>query len=187
MKIKNDAKQFPTRHISIRVPWHDNAWNGTVCTNPARNTSCLKLKNIFESKDEKSEATIAGKSLQILDQSQFPPCVTERATFMADFSFTRLHNHPYKLQGKSTHEHFKPTSLHYPAFSTGALPFRWMMKKFVFGDPKKQEIGLVDHFPLQDVSEELEPTKEELVHGAENLALRQSRSGSHPLRPARNA
>ena len=25
---------LPLRHLSIRVPWHDNAWNGTVCSNP---------------------------------------------------------------------------------------------------------------------------------------------------------
>jgi len=50
-----NAKSFPVRHISIRVPWHDAGWNGSVCRFPARNTSCLKLKNIFDSKDEHSE------------------------------------------------------------------------------------------------------------------------------------
>lgn len=23
--------KYPIRHISIRVPWHDKAWTGTVC------------------------------------------------------------------------------------------------------------------------------------------------------------
>ena len=42
---------YPTRHISIRVPWHDNGWNGSVCKNQKFNTACLKLKNISNAKD----------------------------------------------------------------------------------------------------------------------------------------
>ena len=28
---------YPLRHLSIRVPWHDNGWNGTVCRVPKHN------------------------------------------------------------------------------------------------------------------------------------------------------
>lgn len=155
-------KSFPLRHLSIRVPWHDGGWNGSVCACPARNTSCLKLKNIFETKDEHSESKIAGRSIRDLEQPSYPPCVKERATFMADFAFTRMHEHPYGKLSKETHTHFKPTALHYPAYGAAALPFRWMMKKFVFGDRKEQVAGLIDRFPLQAVSEELEPSKDVL-------------------------
>ena len=148
---------FPLRHLSIRVPWHDSGWNGTVCGCPARNTACLKLKNVFENKDEAAETALAGKSLQDLSQDQFPPCVKERASFMADFAFTRLHAHPYVQRSNDTHAHFLPTPLHYPAYGAAALPFRWMMKKFVFGDPEKKIGGLVERFPLQDVSQSHEP------------------------------
>lgn len=154
-----NTKAFPLRHISIRVPWHDAGWNGSVCQFPARNTSCLKLKNIFDSKDENAEATVAGKSIKDLDAQQFPPCVKERATFMADFAFTRTHEHPYAKQSNETHAHFKPTPLHYPAYGAAALPFRWMMKKFVFGDPEKNVSGLLEQFPLQEISESFEPSK----------------------------
>jgi hypothetical protein len=61
---------FPLRHISIRVPWHDSGWNGTVCADPAQNTAC-QLKNIFDKKEE-------------------------RGTFMAPFGFDRFHQHPYR-------------------------------------------------------------------------------------------
>ena len=27
---------YPIRHISIRVPWHDNGWNGSVCNDGIR-------------------------------------------------------------------------------------------------------------------------------------------------------
>ena len=25
---------YPLRHVSVRVPWHDNGWNGSVCKDP---------------------------------------------------------------------------------------------------------------------------------------------------------
>lgn len=153
---------YPLRHISIRVPWHEAGWNGSVCENPGRNSSCLKLKNIFESKDEVAELAVAGKFLKDIEQQQYPPCVKERGTFMANFAFTRLHAHPYSKEWNETHAHFKPTSLYYPAYGAAALPFRWMNKKFVFGDPENGTPGFVGRFPLQDVSEAHEPSEETL-------------------------
>ncbi len=32
------ARKLPTHHVTIRVPWHDNGWDGTVCLAPAANT-----------------------------------------------------------------------------------------------------------------------------------------------------
>ena len=40
------------KHISIRVPWHDNKWNGTICQCPKNNPFCMMLHNISERKDE---------------------------------------------------------------------------------------------------------------------------------------
>ncbi len=147
--------QFPLRHISIRVPWHDAGWNGSICKEPVHNNSCLKLTNIAGSKNESFEAEHAGESIQQMDSKSFPPCVKERGTFMAPFSFTRFHSHPYAEIGKPTHAHFRPTPQHFPAFAAAALPFRWMQKGFVFGD--KNERGLVDSYPLEKVDPENEP------------------------------
>lgn len=149
---------YPHRHLSIRVPWHQAAWNGTVCLQPGRNTACLKLKNIFQNKREKDESKVAGELLSKLEAVQFPPCVKERATFMAPFSFTREHEHPYSK--KKTHQHFRPTTLAYPAYGAAALPFRWLMKKFVFGDKKDGIRGLIEDYPLTAVSQEFEPSDE---------------------------
>ena len=38
------------QHLSIRVPWHDHGWDGTVCEHPDSNISCLRLKNIYENR-----------------------------------------------------------------------------------------------------------------------------------------
>jgi len=64
--------------------------------------------------------------------------------------------------GKTTHLHFKPTPMHFPAYAAAGLPFRWMMNKFVFGDPKYNSRGILETLPLDDVSQEYEPGKEVL-------------------------
>ena len=43
------------QHISVRVPWHDNGWNGTVCQFPGENNACLRLKNIYENRNDAEE------------------------------------------------------------------------------------------------------------------------------------
>lgn len=152
------SKNFPLRHISVRMPWHDAGWNATVCGDPRHNTACLKLLNIAQSKDEAAEEAIAGKSLRDVDPDKFPPCVKERGTFMAPFDLERYHQHPYAETSKDTHGHFRPTRLHYPAYSVAALPFRWMRKDVIFGDAKKQIRGLVEDFPLKEADQAYEPT-----------------------------
>lgn len=31
------------KHLSIRVTWHDNKWNGTICQHPSQNAFCAPL------------------------------------------------------------------------------------------------------------------------------------------------
>lgn len=155
---------YPQKHISIRVPWHDNQWSGTVCNNPKLNTACLKLKSIADSKDESKEEKIHGRSIQeLIDEGiELPPCVSERATFMADFDYDLVKQHPYAKNNSDTHGHFKPTNIRNPAYSAAAIPFLWLMRGEVFGNRKKKIVGKVEHFPLDGVSEDFEPTEEEL-------------------------
>jgi ATP-dependent exoDNAse (exonuclease V) alpha subunit len=148
---------FPLKHISVRVPWHDSGWAGSVCKSPSHNTACLKLINIANRKNDAHEELLAGESLKGMEQSQFPACVTERGTFMADFAFSREHEHPYTKTSQESHAHFRPTPLRYPAYSAAGVPYRWLMKPIVFGDPKEAPIALVDQHPLEDVSQSLEP------------------------------
>ena len=151
---------YPTRHISIRVPWHDNGWNGSVCRDPRFNTACLKLKNISETKDEEAEESVKGLSFQdlIAKDVSLPPCVNERATFMANFDFAHFKRHPYFETSPRTHGHFRPTRLRQPPYGAAALPFRWMRRSEVFGDPENGVAGFVDRFPLDEVSADLEPS-----------------------------
>ncbi len=119
----------PLRHLSIRVPWHDNGWNGTVCKAPKLNGACLRLERISKTRDDEAEAAIAGRHLKDLDESRWPCCVDERGMFMADYSYTRTKTHPYKSSSPKTHGHFGKTPLRFPPFSAPAVPFRWMFSK----------------------------------------------------------
>lgn len=60
------------RHLSLRVPWHDSGWDGTVCTDPKGNTSCLALSIIAELRDDAAEAANAGKAFDALDAGVHP-------------------------------------------------------------------------------------------------------------------
>lgn len=155
---------YPVKHVSIRVPWHDNHWSGTVCNQPRMNTSCLKLKSIADAKNEEAEELIHGRSIEELIEEgvKLPPCVSERATFMADFAFDHTKQHPYAKNNSGTHGHFRPTFIRNPAFSAAAIPFLWLMRGEVFGDRKKKIVGKVERYPLEGVTEEFEPTEEEL-------------------------
>lgn len=121
------AQTYPLRHLSIRVPWHDTAWDGRVCAAPHLNGSCLKLKRIAEGRQDAAEKAVAGKSLNDIPQEAWPCCVDERMSFMAPFEFTKIKNHPYNRGEDCAHSHFAPTPLRHPAFSAAAVPFAWML------------------------------------------------------------
>ena len=45
------SRALPLRHISIRVPWHDDGWNGCICIKPKPNTACQALARIREAEN----------------------------------------------------------------------------------------------------------------------------------------
>jgi hypothetical protein len=50
------------RNLSIRVPWHDRAWDGHVCSDPLGNSSCLALKLIAENRKDDIEEKIPNEA-----------------------------------------------------------------------------------------------------------------------------
>ena len=120
---------YPLRHISIRVPWHDTAWDGRVCAAPRLNGACLKLKRIAEERDDAAEEAVAGKWLDELPQGKWPACAAERMGFMAPFEYVRMANHPYNRGPETSHGHFKETPLRHPPYSAAAVPFAWLLSE----------------------------------------------------------
>src|SRR5205807_8766172 len=114
----------PTHHITIRVPWHDSRWAGSVCSRPLENTSCLILPRIGKGKRDEVEARCSGKRFDELDGGSLPPCVAERASFMAPFELRRTMTHPYAEIYPETHGHIAPTHFVHPPYSAACVPFR---------------------------------------------------------------
>ncbi len=135
---------FPLRHVSVRVPWHDRGWIGTVCEAPQLNGSCAKLNRIAGHKDDQQEITFRGKSLEDIDQASWPPCVEERATFMAPFAMDQVKNHALAKTNKEHYGHFRPTLQRYPAYSAGVVPFKWLMRGNLdyYADALGLEVGI---------------------------------------------
>ena len=129
MPAARTAMDYPLRHISIRVPWHDTGWRGRVCAAPRLNGACLKLKRIAENRNDDAEEAVAGKSIQNLPQKQWPSCIAERAAFMAPFEYVREADHPYNHG--PTHGHFRRTPLRHLPYSAPVVPFAWMLREAI--------------------------------------------------------
>ncbi|GHB49109.1 ATP-dependent DNA helicase [Mongoliitalea lutea] len=121
--------RYILKHLSVRVPWHDNGWNGSICNNPKANGACLILKNCALNRNDEQEQALAGKLLSDLSEEQYPVCIGERATFMAPFGINKTLKHPYALSSPNTHGHLKPTRVQFPAFGAAAVPYHWMLKE----------------------------------------------------------
>ena len=122
------AMSYPLRHVSIRVPWHDSGWKGTVCAAPHLNGACAKLKRIAEKKNDQEEMPIAGESFESLSRDKWPCCVDERIGFMAPFELEQTKTHALASTDPEHYGHFQPTRQRYPAYSAGVVPFKWLMK-----------------------------------------------------------
>lgn len=146
MVLIDGARSLPTQHITVRVPWHDQRWNGTLCKDPCANTSCMVLPRVGIGRNDVLEQKCAGQSLQGLTESDLPPCVDEHGTFMADFGLSKLKEHPYR--NVETHMHFAETPVTLDPFAAAAIPFRWMLKNNVEGVKRDMLSGLAKSLAL---------------------------------------
>ena len=125
--MNSTFSKLDTAHLSVRVPWHDDGWRGTVCCNPAANVACLALANIRENRDDAAEERLAGREWADLKPEELPACRRERANFMAPRAATVEITHPY-VGGNASHAHFKTTPIPLPPYSAPCVPFRWLLR-----------------------------------------------------------
>jgi len=88
-------------NITVRLPWHMNGWNGTVCSEPKANTYCSGRHSypgemIAEAKDEEYEVSCAGKHCGKLDRP--PPCSLSCNAFGSE-SIRCWHEPPVWFEG----------------------------------------------------------------------------------------
>lgn len=137
------------RHLSMRVPWRDRAWDERLCSSPLDNGACLLLANIGERRDDAYERSVSGKSIATIDQDRVP-CLSERGTFMSEEGYRLTKTHPYAFTG-ALKGHLLPTPLIVPGFTFEAVPFRWLSRQTFEAE-------------LQDSCPDYEASLEDSVH-----------------------
>lgn len=115
-----------SKNITIRVPWQDNGWKGTVCNNPQNNFSCKYLKNIAENKNSDFECPLASKKFIELteEEKEKIPCIKENAAFLSENTLSFVAVYPYSSY--SGLGHIKPTKVDVSPNSLISRPYRWL-------------------------------------------------------------
>ena len=134
--------EYPLRHLSVRVPWHDAGWNGTVCNAPELNGACVKLPYIAAKKREEEEVRIAGEEIVSLSDDKRPSCIFESATFMAPVPMYHKKRHPLVDTNLMSYGHLEDTPQRHPAYSASVVPFRWMLRNEYEQIGKQLEINI---------------------------------------------
>ncbi len=116
-------KTLPTKHLSARVPWHDNRWNGRTCCNVLDNSFCRILPLIDQRKEPDKEPAD-----RPIGEDNMPPCVSEKGLFMSPADFTRPLKHAWTDINLMFHDYL-PGTYHHRPYSFNAVPFLWMMKE----------------------------------------------------------
>jgi hypothetical protein len=131
-------------NLSIRVPWHDARWDGTVCRDPAANCHCIEYENILSRRDVAVEIGQRGKHFADLERK--PPCHDESGGFLSSRPWPTDHVHPYKNWQlvEDSHAHLERTGWTVEPHTAHAVPFRWLARSRLddFTQPR-----LVDALP----------------------------------------
>jgi hypothetical protein len=114
------------KHLSIRVPWHDHGWDGTICQDPKGNSACLALNLVAEMRDDEAEQKNPGATVEAL--KVMPPCVRERSAFLAGRPINLPVVMPYSVWSDH-HKHILPSAVELPAWGGVMVPYRWMLRQ----------------------------------------------------------
>lgn len=94
------------KHLTVRMAWHDNNWDGRVCQNPEENIYCVGRHSLLSERLNRRrilsiESTNAEKHLDKLGD-YIPPCFWTSNAFSSQ-SVNVRHDHPF-LQYEKTHQ-----------------------------------------------------------------------------------
>jgi len=111
-----------TTHLSVRLVWHDRAWDGRICNLPNQNAYCIVQQHIREEfadpKKLKREEQASGSPLASLDGWQ-PPCSRDTNAF-SPLTCSITHNDPLDFR------QLPPKTEAVPPYSVCSSPYRWM-------------------------------------------------------------
>ncbi|MEV1249502.1 AAA family ATPase [Nonomuraea sp. NPDC049750] len=155
-------------HVSVRVPWHDSGWSGTVCRKPLDNASCILLPNIGKKRDDQYEVEHAGKSLDELDARRIA-CVGERGTFLSSRPYPVVLQHPYRHNPAL--RNLRPTTIVVPAFGAQAIPYYWLLRESIAEVSREYDVADFDEEREALVDRELGFAPNWVIHGDNQKAL----------------
>jgi len=143
---------MPTKHLSARVPWHDQKWNGTVCKNVLDNSFCRILPHVDSAKDPELEQLFSSQPIIDLGTKNYPPCIAEKGTFMSKHEYVRELEHAYKSRGNTLFRDFLPATYHHKPYSFNAIPFQWMSKDKESHESEMAKVYELDYDPHKEES-----------------------------------
>lgn len=76
--LEKDNQKLKTQHVTFRVAWHDNKWDGSICKDPLKNRYCsgfhsLLSERLRKRKERNLENEIKFKG-QPVTEEYVPPC-----------------------------------------------------------------------------------------------------------------
>lgn len=103
------------KHLSVRMAWHDNKWNGRVCRDPEGNFYCSGTHSLLSERLARNKNTEIEKIEREnkIDQIQdyLPPCFWSANAFAVEpAQITHVHPFP-SLREKAINEKLKPYSV----------------------------------------------------------------------------
>lgn len=105
-------------HLTVRMAWHDNNWNGKVCCDPENNNYCVGARSLLSGRIEKQKDVALEASIGIKDQyvddisetSYVPPCYWSINAF-SDKPFNVNHKHAFNWVEHKIPDVVKPHSV----------------------------------------------------------------------------
>lgn len=110
-------------HLSTRLTWHEDAWNGRICTHPLLNAACMVHEHVRDSRKDGIEQTNCGKAISAVRAATgyLPPCQRDANAFGDQRIFIR-HDDPLESRALPSVEE------EIPPHSCCPTPYRWMLE-----------------------------------------------------------
>ena len=124
----------PVKHLTVRVAWHDNKWNGKVCNDPVNNIYCngyhsLLSERIRRRKNADLEQNYYGQKVEEIQKEGYtPPCFWSINAF-GDQEITVDHDNPAEPKITPIKEILPPNSV-----------FSWPFALSFVRNPKEESI-----------------------------------------------
>jgi exodeoxyribonuclease V alpha subunit len=117
-KVKDsssDGTVVEAKHITVRMAWHDNNWDGQICQDPETNTYCVGAHSLLSGRIEKKrklefETSKKGSPVASLDPADNPPCYWSINAF-GKSPIKVIHRHAFQSIKDEIKDILKPYSV----------------------------------------------------------------------------